>query len=107
MRIKLRELQTQHRKWMWENFGNVESYRPLLGVMEEVGELAHAHLKQVDGIRTEIDPTAAKRDAVGDIVIFLAGYCSQEGIDLESAVAETWERVKQRNYRATEERGRK
>jgi NTP pyrophosphatase (non-canonical NTP hydrolase) len=69
--------------------------------MEEVGELAHAHLKHDQGIRGLEDQDLAhtqKVDAVGDIVIYLASYCTANNIDLEAAVKKTWEEVKARDW---------
>lgn len=96
----LRRVQDEQRPWVKHNFGDRPSWMPLLGVMEELGELAHAHLKREQGIRTNEDHDAKARDAVADIVIFLADYCSATGIDLESVVLETWEQVKQRDWKA-------
>jgi len=96
----LRKLQDEQRPWVEHNFGERPSYWPLLGVVEEVGELCHAHLKHEQGIRTNEDHDAAKRDAVGDIVIYLSDYCSAEGIDLQAAVEETWAEVSKRDWKA-------
>lgn len=96
----LRKLQDEQRPWVQHNFGDRPSWMPLLGVMEEVGELAHAHLKKAQGIRTNEDHDAKAADAVADIVIFLADYCSTVGIDLESVVLETWAEVRKRDWKA-------
>ena len=42
-------------------------------------------------------------DAVADIVIFLADYCSARGFDLESLVSETWAEVRKRDWKANSE----
>jgi len=88
MDITFRQVQANHRRWLEYNFGTkVESYRPLLGIVEEVGELAHAHLKEVDGIRGTPEELQMKaKDAVGDIVLFLCGYCTTRGFSLEECV---------------------
>ena len=98
--MRLRQLQDEQRPWVQHNFGNRPSWMPLLGVMEELGELAHAHLKRAQGIRTTEDHDAKARDAVGDIVVYLADYCSATGIDLERTVAEVWAEVKRRDWKA-------
>ena len=92
-------LQAEQRPWVEHNFGKRPSYWPLLGAVEEIGELAHAHLKAEQGIRTGEDHAANKKDAVADIIIYLADYCSAEGIDLQSVVEETWAEVKQRDWK--------
>ena len=45
------------------------------------------------------DHDAKMRDAVADILIFLCGFCSTQGIDLQEQVNETWEEVKKRDYK--------
>lgn len=102
MMIDLRGIQREQEEWALRNFGNVPSYQPLLGAVEELGELAHAHLKHIQGIRGFDQDAAAKDakiDAVADIIIYLLDYCNREGIDIESAVADTWDKVKQRNWK--------
>ena len=93
-------LQDEVGEWATRNFGAVESWQPLMGVGEELGELNHAHLKRAQAIRgmTQDEYMAQARDAVGDIFIFLAHYCHLEGIDMMMSVLETWERVSQRNW---------
>ena len=71
-----------------------------LGVVEEVGELAHANLKDIQGIRGDPDEhIARKRDAVADTLIFLLDYCTKEGFDLELLIAQTWPKVKARDWK--------
>ena len=94
----LKKLQEEQAPWVKKNFGDRPSYWPLLGVVEEVGELCHAHLKNEQGIRVNEDHFENKRDAVADIVIYLADYCQAEGIDLQSTVEEVWNKVKYRDW---------
>ena len=97
----LKAFQAEQREWSERNFGGKygSGYRPLLGALEELGELAHAHLKSEQGIRNTECHAAAKRDAVADVIIYLADYCSNEGIDLEAALRETWLRVRSRDWK--------
>lgn len=75
------------------------SYRPLLGVVEEVGELCHAHLKNEQGIRgTPEEWEAKKKDAIGDVLIYLLDYCSREGLDVEECLETAWAEVSQRDW---------
>ena len=98
--LDLAQLQREHRPWSERNFGACPSWYALLGIFEEAGELAHAHLKGVQGIRgTPEEHRAAKIDAVGDLVTFLAAYCNAEGLDLQAAVETTWDKVKARDYK--------
>jgi NTP pyrophosphatase (non-canonical NTP hydrolase) len=96
----LSEIQTDQILWSEWNFGKHPAWHPLLGIQEEVGELAHAFLKRTQGIRKNQDHDAAIRDAVGDIVIYLMDFCSCEGIDLQEAVEEAWDTVRKRNWKA-------
>lgn len=102
------QLQAEHLTWVEHNFPDQPGWQPLMGLVEEVGELAHAHLKGEQGIREgfERDAIFAKKiDAVGDLFIYLMSYCNAEGIDLESAIEETWDLVKQRDWQANPETG--
>lgn len=99
--LTFRDLQEEQREWVAHNFPGRESWNPLLGIGEEVGELMHAHLKGHQGIRGTVEEHRAKgRDAVGDILIYLADYCSAMGFDLQQCVEETWAKVKRRDWRA-------
>lgn len=101
--LTLRQLQEEQRAWVAHNFPGRESYEPLLGAVEELGELAHAHIKAKQGIRSHENHDAATRDAVADVVIFLADYCTAKGIDFQAALEETWAVVKRRDWRADPE----
>jgi NTP pyrophosphatase (non-canonical NTP hydrolase) len=95
----LKKLQCEHFEWAKHNFGEQRPWQPLLGIMEELGELAHAHLKQSQDIRNNEDHQRAAKDAIGDIIIFLANYCNIMKYDLDSIVRDTWEQVKQRDWK--------
>lgn len=80
-------------------FAGGPAWHPLLGIFEEAGELAHAYLKQEQGIRgTKAQHTAAKQDAVGDILTYLADYCTREGFDLQAILEHVWAQVSQRDW---------
>ena len=97
--FNLQKFQQEQKEWSERNFPTQNtSYRPLLGVMEEVGELSHAHLKAEQGIRVNEDHQAAKFDAIGDIVIYLSDYCNKNGFDLQDCISKTWDQVKQRDW---------
>lgn len=102
----LADLQEEVIEWSRKNFPNNQSYHPLLGLMEEVGELSHAHLKSEQGIRGDIaELYAQKVDAVADIIIYLADYCARNNISLHSAVVNTWAKVKQRDWTKNKQNG--
>lgn len=97
--MDLNQLQKEVGEWSCKNFPNNQPYHPLLGVQEEVGELAHAHLKMEQAIRgSTAQHFAEKFDAVGDIIVYLADYCERNQINLDDAVTGTWNDVKQRDW---------
>lgn len=103
--FSLKKFQKEHREWSERNFGGKfgSGYRPLLGAMEELGELAHAHLKDEQKIRTHENHLLMKIDAIADVIIYLTDYCSNEGIDLEQALIDTWNEVKKRDWKKNPE----
>ena len=99
--MNLNDLQIQHEKWLAHNFPHQQEHDALLGLIEEVGELAHAHLKAQQGIRGTLDELQAEaRDAIGDIVIYLASYCNTNHYNLSGCVREAWEEVQKRDWKA-------
>ena len=97
----LKQFQKEQLEWAKHNFGSKygSGYRTLLGAMEELGELAHAHLKSEQGIRINENHQESKKDAVGDIIIYLANYCSDNDLILEDCIKDTWENVKVRDWK--------
>jgi NTP pyrophosphatase (non-canonical NTP hydrolase) len=65
-------------------------------MIEEVGELAHAHLKMEQGIRAA--NRAEAQDALGDILIYMASYCNTNGYDMATCLENAWEEVSQRDW---------
>lgn len=105
--MNLRDLQEEHRPWLQHNFPEAKPHEPLLGIQEEVGELAHAHLKYEQGIRgyTRSKFQDEAEDAIGDQLIYLASYCNLNFLDLQTCMERTWEKVKQRDWIADPEKG--
>lgn len=70
------KLVDERNEWVARNFPD-EQGRPeqsVFGVVEELGELAHAHLKEQQGIRgTAEEHQAAAKDAIGDLTVYLLG----------------------------------
>lgn len=93
-----KKLQLEQKEWQDKNFPNHKNHHCLLGLVEEVGELSHSHLKNDQNIRKNEDHRKKTEDAIGDIIIYLAGYCNANGYDLEKCVKETWGEVKQRDW---------
>lgn len=93
-------LQERAHAWQVKNFGEQPAGRILLGVVEEVGELSHAQLKMEQGIRgSAIEHDAAGRDAVGDILIYLANYCAAKGWNMQAVIEEVWKTVEKRDWK--------
>lgn len=70
-----RTLQAQHKIWVLHNFGEREPWQPLLGMAEEIAELNEAL-----GSSKESEV----RDALADIMIFMADFATAMGMDLQS-----------------------
>ena len=77
----LQQIQFELKQWTDYNFGHQTAATPILGMIEEIGELSHAHLKQIQGIRKK-DYYAAKKDAVADIIIYLLNYYNTYRVDI-------------------------
>ena len=97
--LTLRQLQEELAPWVKHNFGDRPAYWSLLGAVEELGELAHAHLKEEQGIRTNEDHIANAKDAIADIVIFLSDYCLARGFDFQECIETAWAEVKKRDWK--------
>lgn len=90
----IRTMQAAHKVWLDRNFPDQNPHDGLLGITEEVGELAHAHLKGAQGIRhTANEIHEMKKDALGDIFIFMLSYANSNGFDVAECIEETWENI--------------
>jgi len=97
--MDFRQLQLEHKEWADRNFPNSKPYQALLGAIEELGELAHAYLKNEQGIRgTEVEHQLEMIDGVGDIIIFLTHFCTLMGMDLDAVIDFTWAQVRERDW---------
>lgn len=92
------ELQMLTAEWRERNFPHHTADDNFYGMVEELGELAHANLKLKQNIRTDEDHTAAEMDAIGDFIIYLCGYCTRRDISLADCVAQAWNEVKDRDW---------
>ena len=100
------QFQYEHSRWLDRNFPGQRGFEPLLGLVEEVGELSHAHLKLAQGIRgTRDELIAQKEDAVGDIFIYLISYCCANELSLRNCIEDTWHRVQARDWVANPQDG--
>lgn len=73
--INWNDLIVDRRRWMDHNFpGDTNPLNSVLGMIEEAGELAHAHLKEKQNIRgTPEEHQKAAKDAVADFTIYSLG----------------------------------
>ena len=92
----IKALQAEIKVWQDKNFPTATANDMFDGIVEEVGELANAKLKAKVLRR---DTLAKEKDAIGDIYVFLNGYCQKRGFELEDIIKEVWAEVKQRDYR--------
>lgn len=98
------EFQERVRLWNEYNFPNKKladrpSDQPLKGIVEELGELAHADLKEQQGIRgtkAELDEEA--KDALGDMLVYMADYATQRGWSLADCMAKAWNDIRERDW---------
>lgn len=91
-------LQERMHEWRTYNFPDADAEQQLLGVFEEIGELAHARLKQIQNIRGNEDLLDKEIDAVGDTVVYLMGFCSYRGLSFGECLARAWNEVKDRDW---------
>jgi NTP pyrophosphatase (non-canonical NTP hydrolase) len=109
--LDFKQLQEENKEWVKRNFDAKRpdremAWKPIFGVVEEVGELAHSILKQSQGIRGSYEEHEAKaKDAVGDITVFLADVCSAMGWDYQEIIETTWNEVKARNWKKSQADG--
>src|SRR3954453_7750691 len=77
--LEWHKLVEERNVWVAYNFPNhVSGVGSVLGCIEEVGELAHAHLKQDQNIRgDEAKHVADAKDAVGDLMVYLMGIMAR------------------------------
>lgn len=72
MTLTPRDLQEQQTPWVLHNFGPGQPHQPLLGMIEELGELGHA----IDDWHV-----ANVCDSLADFVVFCSDYCTKRGWD--------------------------
>jgi NTP pyrophosphatase (non-canonical NTP hydrolase) len=107
----LQRIQNEQKVWADYNFGP-DGHGPekaLLGLVEEVGELAHAHLKHAQARIRGFDEEAFKRaarDAAGDIQVYLLDYVSGQGWSMEEILEEVWGHVSVRDWKKFPNDGR-
>lgn len=94
----IKTLQALQERWSDYNFGPQPPSKCFYGLVEELGELAHSSLKASQGIRVNEDHEAKEKDAIGDIFIYLMGYCNSRNFDLAEIVEDTCREVFARDW---------
>jgi len=86
--LDLNILQDEVSLWSRHNFGDQPTVNPLLGAVEELGELDE-HYTRWKNARDTGDLLGDKdthhantEDAVGDMMIYLADYCGRAGLNM-------------------------
>jgi len=77
MEFTFDRLQAEQAEWSLKNFGAHEPWRPLMGICEELGELAEALYNEDD---------ANTLDSIADTVVFAADLCTCMGWSLSGIV---------------------
>lgn len=95
----LRTIQREHKSWADYNFGGTQLNHAFMGMAEELGELAHALLKQQQAIRTNENHKLDAIDAVCDLLIYTCSLANVLQIDLSIELQHTWNKVKQRDWK--------
>ena len=93
-------LQRDLHNWRKRNFPTTATVtHQFMGMVEELGELAHAMQKQAQGIRGTFEEHDAKqKDAIADLVIYAMGFCSARGWNFESLVEDTATDIMKRDW---------
>jgi NTP pyrophosphatase (non-canonical NTP hydrolase) len=95
--MNLEQIKLAIKQWRDYNFPKATAESQLLGVVEELGELSHAHLKESQGIR-KMDYRHAKQDAIGDMMIFLLNYCELQDLDVMECINIAWAEASKRDW---------
>jgi NTP pyrophosphatase (non-canonical NTP hydrolase) len=101
----LARVQVEHAAWVRENFpmSMADPEDAFRGMVEELGELAHArrcHHQKIRGMDDFHAFRAAEEDALGDIQVFWIDYCTKAGYDAAKVLNKVWtETVRKRQWR--------
>jgi NTP pyrophosphatase (non-canonical NTP hydrolase) len=79
--VNWRQITAERKEWVDKNFPPDVYSHSVLGVIEEVGELTHHYLKDLQSIRGDHDEHVAEmKDAIGDITVYLLGIMYHKDI---------------------------
>lgn len=80
------QFQQEVRAWSEKNFPENTDVHPFHGIVEEVGELGAALIAKRAAVEDFMDPAPALadfKDAIGDIVVYMADYCNRRRFRIE------------------------
>jgi len=89
-------------EWQLKNFGSGETADMIIGMVEELGELAHWYLKRKQGIREGANNGSLKDeigDAFADVIIYGLQVMTHECIDAECVLRDTTDKVLKRDWK--------
>jgi NTP pyrophosphatase (non-canonical NTP hydrolase) len=96
----LDQLQGEMHAWQVNNFDEAAPYEMVMGLVHEIGKLAHAELLDVQDIKGSPSVRQSRiKDAVGDAAIYLLQYCSSRRLSLATVLEDTWAAVSRRNWK--------
>ena len=96
--------QTDVALWAQRNFGDnsgLGAIGPMMGIVEEVGELYHTRLKAIQRIREGANKEALDEDevdALGDILVYMMDYAGRRKLSLAKCFLDAWLKVKDRDW---------
>lgn len=103
--VDISKIQTEHAIWVVHNFPSSTVDTAFKGMVEELGELSHALLKEEQGIREFSSqykgpaPLSDGEDAIADLFIFMLDLCNKKGWDMNRIIARGWREVQKRDWR--------
>jgi NTP pyrophosphatase (non-canonical NTP hydrolase) len=107
MTLPIEEIQKQMSEWRHRNFSHTSIEGLFRKAMEELGELAEAGGKRLDGIGRSPQMWEAKeKDAIGDITLVLLAYCEARGFSFMECLEAAWDEVGKRDFRRYPRNGR-
>lgn len=97
--MDFKTLQKEQKEWSDRNFKTHKVDHAFKGIIEEIGEMSHAMLKQEQGIRGTILYHEDKmQDAWADILIYMMEFANNKGWDADGIIELVWSDVKKRDW---------
>jgi hypothetical protein len=81
--FSFKQLQEEQKPWTKHNFGDRPSWMPLMGVIEEIGEMMEALIAEDE---------EAFQDGIADCIVFMSDFCIAMEFDFEEITNQHVER---------------